>query len=89
MQNPDQVSDIDGEWFEIRNHSDREIDLLDLEVWDLGTDFFAVTSSVLLPSGGYAVFGVEANDVLNGGAPVDVAFTYIVDRVLENGADEL
>ena len=81
------MSDDVGEWFEILNATDRDIDLSGLEVYDLGSELFTVDLSVILPAGGRAALGTESDPLLNGGVTVDYAFGSAMD--LGNGDDEL
>ncbi len=86
MQNPDAVYDSDGEWFEIYNNSDHDIDLNGWIIRDLDTDSHTITSSVIIEPGQYLVLGRNADKATNGG--VDVAYQYS-NFNLANGADEI
>ena len=89
MQNPASVDDADGEWFEIVNNTNAEIDLDGLMVTDEpggNQDSFTVTGEMLVPAGGYVVFAINADSTLNGGVVVDYEY---VDMSLGNGSDEL
>lgn len=85
MQNPNAVSDADGEWFEIYNAAGQDVDLLDVEIYDQGVDFHAINLSVVIPAGGYAVIGANGDPAFNGGVTVD----YEGSITLSNSADEL
>ncbi len=87
MQNPDGVDDSDGEFFEVLNTTDLEINLLGLEVTDAGTDAFTVSLDVWVAAGEYAVLARNGDFNLNGG--VDVHYVYPGDFSLANGDDEL
>ncbi len=86
MQNPDAVYDSDGEWFEIYNNSDHDIDLNGWIIRDLDTDSHTISSSVIISPGQYLVLGRNADKATNGG--VDVVYQYS-NFNLANGADEI
>ena len=85
MQNPAAVSDVDGEWFEIRNTSGLDVDLDGLRITDFVNDDVTLVSTLLLDPGEYLVIGRQTDPTLNGGAPVDVA----IQMDLGNAFDEL
>ena len=87
MQNPNAVSDSFGEWFEIYNASGGTVDLDGLYVYDADTDSFTVSGEFLVEAGAYFVFGKSDDTSVNGGAPVDYAWTGT--SALANGADEI
>ena len=83
------LDDTLGEWFEIYNNTNMEIDLDGLMVTDEpgnNQDSFTVIGQVLVPAGGYVVFGLSADSSVNGGITVHYEYT---DMTLGNGADEL
>ncbi len=86
FRNPD-GDDGDREWFEVYNASSGDIDLLGFTVSDLGTDSFTITTSVVVPSGAYAVLVEEADTSLNGNVTADVS--YLGNLTLGNADDEL
>jgi len=86
MQNPDAVYDSDGEWFEIYNNSDHDIDLNGWIIKDLDTDSHTISSSIIISPGQYIVLGRNADKATNGG--VDVAYQYS-NFDLANSADEI
>ncbi len=86
MQNPNAVYDSDGEWFEIYNNSDHDIDLNGWIIKDLDSDSHTISSSVIITPGEYIVLGRNADKATNGG--VDVAYQYS-NFNLANGADEI
>jgi hypothetical protein len=86
MQNPDAVSDGDGEWFEIHNPTSSDIDLDGMLISDDGTNNHVVGSSVIIPAGGYVVFAINGDDVFNGGLGADYAWS---GYTLSNGDDEV
>ena len=88
MQNPDEVDDSSGEWFEIYNGSGYPVDLDGLLVYDGGTDSFEVTGTAVVNTGGYLVFGNNDDTLSNGGVDVDYPFDPSV-MALGNGGDEI
>lgn len=86
MQNPDLVSDGDGEWFEILNASGATVDLQGLLIGDDGTNNHVVQSSVVVAPGGYAVLGINGDTTLNGGVALDYEYSGFA---LANGDDEV
>jgi hypothetical protein len=87
MQNPSAVNDSTGEWFEIFNDAGGTVDLEGLYVYDLGSNAFTVSGSLLLDDLDYAVFAKSDDSASNGGLDVDYAFGGGMD--LGNGDDEL
>jgi len=88
MQNPNAVSDSNGEWFEVYNASGSEVELLDLYVYDDGTNAFTVSTSATLEAGGFFVFANDASTATNGGKDVDYEYS-TADMALGNGEDEI
>ncbi len=88
MQNPDAVSDSNGEWFEIYNASGVDVDLSGLVVSDQGTNSFTVANTLMISAGDYLVFGNNDDTSTNGGVTVDYLFS-ASDMALGNGTDEL
>jgi hypothetical protein len=72
MNNPQVVADPQGEWFELVNVSGRELLLVGLTLATESSSLQLGGQGPLpLPPGGVAVFGVSADEDLNGGVPVD------------------
>ena len=71
MQNPLAVGDSAGEWFEVYNDTNVDLNLDGLWVYDLDSDDFLVSGDLIVPAGGYIVFGANDDQGLNGGVPVD------------------
>lgn len=88
MKDPAAVADSAGEWFEIYNPTDQEIDLRGLLIKDEDTDDFLIegTEPVWIEAFGYLVFGREADETLNGGVEVDYEYAGFN---LANGEDEI
>jgi regulation of enolase protein 1 (concanavalin A-like superfamily) len=87
MNNPSAVSDSDGEYFEVYNTTGSDIDLDGWTISDNGADSHLIDGSVLVPAGGYALLGNNADTGTNGGAPVD--YSYGSGWFLSNGGDEV
>ena len=80
------VVDGDGEWFEIYNATNIDVDLNGLVISDADSDSFTVSSSLIIPANGFLVFGINANSATNGGVAVDFEYS---GMTLGNGVDEL
>ncbi|MCD6497299.1 MAG: lamin tail domain-containing protein [Deltaproteobacteria bacterium] len=76
MFDPVAIPDTDGEWFEIVNHTDHGIDLTAMQVYDDNGNHFTVQSAtaLMVPAGGYFVFGPNADPTQNGGVTVDYEY---------------
>ncbi|MCF8369967.1 MAG: lamin tail domain-containing protein [Bacteroidales bacterium] len=66
MQNPAEVSDTYGEWFEVFNPTANDIDLLNWTISDNGLDLHTISNSVIVPANGFVVLGRNNDLVLNG-----------------------
>jgi predicted extracellular nuclease len=77
LQNPSAVSDEDGEWFEIYNPTDMEIDIDSWTIQDNGEDLHVINndSPLLIPAGGYLVLGNNPDPSTNGGVTIDYAYS--------------
>ena len=73
MANPAAVTDANGEWIEIYNTSNSGIDINGFYLSDGGSDTIQIVSatSLLIPSGGYFVFGRNSDVAMNGGVSVN------------------
>lgn len=87
MQNPNTISDANGEWFEVYNPGDTPVDLNGWTISDNDSDAHVIGSSVTVPSGGYALLGRNSDSGANGGLTYD--YVYGNDIELANSADEL
>jgi formylglycine-generating enzyme required for sulfatase activity len=87
MVNPDSVLDADGEWFELHNASERDINLRGWVFSDDGTDALEVEEDLIIAAGGYLVFAANADEATNGGVSVDYPYAY-EDMRLANTDDE-
>jgi hypothetical protein len=85
------ITDASGEWFEIYNAGTRAVDLQSLVIADSAASgrrpYHLISSSVVIPSGGYAVLGNTTNTTNNGGVTVDYA--YGAALALANSLDAL
>jgi predicted extracellular nuclease len=88
MQNPSAVSDTNGEWFEVNNTTDADIDIDGWTILDNDIDLHVIDNGgpLVVPAGGYLVLGRNADFAVNGGVNVDYQYT---DIFLSNGSDEL
>ena len=74
MTNPDNVMDIDGEWVEVYNTTDRALSLNGVELYSsVDGDYHKIISDDLIVvfPGEYAVVGSNANPLLNGDVELD------------------
>ena len=60
MHDPDAVSDYRGEWFEVYNATNDDINLNGLTVSGFSGESISVATDTILTSGDYFVFGAEA-----------------------------
>ncbi|MFT4627254.1 MAG: hypothetical protein ACI8PZ_005936 [Myxococcota bacterium] len=75
MANPGAVLDSNGEWFEVLNLSPHLVELDGLEVSDLGANRFVVEGPLRVGPGQRVVLGASTDPAVNGGAPVDYAWS--------------
>jgi len=75
MQNPNAVTDANGEWFELYNTTGADIDINGWTIADFGIDSHLINNSgpLYIPAGGYLVLGSNNDSITNGG--VDVAYS--------------
>ena len=86
MQNPNAVADTSGEWFEVFNPGNTQVNMNGWTLKDNGTDSHTITTDVFVPARGYAVLGKNSNVATNGGIVVNYQYTSLS---LANGADEI
>jgi hypothetical protein len=88
MQNPNAVSDANGEWFEIYNTTGAGIDIEGWTIQDDGSDSHTISngSPLVVPAGGYLVLGNNADSGTNGGYTCDYQYSGFT---LANGDDEV
>jgi DNA/RNA endonuclease G (NUC1)/uncharacterized protein YjdB len=81
--------DTKGEWFEVFNAGDAAVDM---QGWEIRSgrssgdaEVFGISSSVIVPAGGFAVIGNNANTATNGN--INVAYVFPSDVItLSNGS---
>jgi len=88
MQNPNAVTDSNGEWFELFNTTDADIDIDLWTVADNGSNEFTINNggSLVVPAGGFLVLGNNADVGTNGGLSVDYEYS---GTSIGNGSDEI
>jgi len=82
------VPDGDGEWLELHNTTDYDINIVGWTFSDAELDEMIVDEDVIVPAGGYIVMGVNGDEETNGGVTVDHVYPYGSLR-LANTDDEL
>lgn len=89
MKNPSLVPDDKGEWFELYNPTDSDIDIDGWTIEDDDYDYHKIDNGgpLTIPAGGYLVLGNNADLATNGG--VEVAYAYPSSWYLGNGGDEV
>ncbi len=89
MLNPDQVSDSNGEWFELFNASGSEVDINGWKISDNGSNSHIINNSVplIIPPGGYMVLARNSDTTMNGNVTVD--YEYGSSFTLGNSDDEI
>jgi hypothetical protein len=86
MPNPDDVGDSDGEYVEIYNTTDSDIDLNGYIIKDLGSDSHTINSNVTVPAGRYVVLCKNETRSSNGYVPCDYEWSSFT---LTNSSDEV
>lgn len=76
MVNPDAVSDANGEWIEIWNTTDHDLQLNGLIIKDAGSNHHVLTSTekLILPSKGYWVLAKSGETITNGGIETNYVY---------------
>ena len=85
MQNPDVVSDANGEWFELYNTTDSDINLEGCTISDNGSDSHIIGELLTIPANGYAVLAKNVDPLINDGITPD----YVYGFTLGNTDDEI
>jgi len=67
MKDPLAVNDSDGEWFEVYNPGEEELDLSGWLVSDGASNSFTIAEGFVIPPQGFAVFTVNDDSATNGG----------------------
>jgi hypothetical protein len=89
MQNPNAVSDNDGEYFEVYNTTNAPIELQGWVIKSLTTDSkdHTIATSLIVSSEGYVVLGKNSDTNTNGGVTVNYAYSSNV--FLGNSSDSI
>lgn len=74
MEDPAQVGDTEGEYIEVFNATNDEIDMMGWTIRD-GNGSHTFASSVVVPGDGFAVLCREEDETLNGGVQCEAAYT--------------
>lgn len=79
MRNPSAVSDANGEYFEVFNTTGSAIDMQGWIIKDDAspTETHTIASSVSVPAGGYAVFVINDDPLVNGGITASYGYSII------------
>jgi len=86
MQNPDDVYDDMGEWFEVYNNTASNVDMAGWTITNDGSENHVITGSVIVPSYGFAVLSRNSDSGTNGGYTSDYQYSGFV---LGNGSDKV
>lgn len=88
IQDPKAVSDTKGEWIELYNAGDADVDINGWMIRDNGSNMHVIDNGepLVVPAMGYLVLGRNVNEEENGGAPVDYAYS---NFTLGNSGDEI
>jgi len=86
MADPQAVNDNNGEWLELYNPTGDVVNLRGWTLADLGSDYHAIGTDLMIAPGAYLVLGRNAEITSNGGVPVGYVYAGIA---LANSADEL
>ncbi len=89
MFNPSQVSDANGEYFELYNTTDEVVELEGWQIKDLSApnEFFTINESVEIVPNSYIVLAKNGDLNINGGFTAD--YVYPSNFNLSNSADEI
>ena len=87
MNNPNSVGDQYGEWFEIYNNSDEDIDLNNFMIYDNDNDYHVINQSdLVVQSGEFIILGNNSDQSTNGGINIDYEYS---NFNLSNSFDEI
>ncbi|MFH1890496.1 MAG: SdrD B-like domain-containing protein [Candidatus Kuenenbacteria bacterium] len=68
-------SDFSGEWFELYNNSNKNLNLQNCIISDTGTNSHTISISLPIAPGEYLIFGRSLNSSLNGGISPDCKYS--------------
>ncbi|WP_422104219.1 HYR domain-containing protein [Winogradskyella sp.] len=86
MQNPSDVGDANGEYFEIYNTENILLNLKGWTISDSGTDTHQITTDLLIEADSFIVLGINDDSATNGGVDVDYEYSGIT---MDNTSDEI
>jgi len=86
LQNPNTVSDAEGEWFELYNPNSAIIFLQNWSIRDAGSDLFTIVEPLFIPPNNFLVFGINEDSNTNGNVYIDYQFS---NFTLGNSNDEI
>lgn len=88
MANPSQVSDANGEWFELFNAGANPIDINGITISDTGSNIHEINNggSLFINPGDYLVLGRNGDTSNNGGFVADYVYT---NFTLGNSSDQI
>ncbi|MCO5192140.1 MAG: C25 family cysteine peptidase [Anaerolineae bacterium] len=89
IQDPTQVTDTNGEWFEIFNAGSTTVDLNGWTIKDDGSNSFTIGSTLTIAPGDYLVFCVNDDSNTNGGVTCDYDWGTSSTFTIANGDDEI
>ena len=85
---PGKTPKFKGEWIELYNPTDHDIDLIGVEIHSENDPGIFIDESLLIPAQGYALFAMRKSSTSNGGLPV-VDFLYKNTELVINKHDWL
>jgi hypothetical protein len=88
MQDPSTVPDEFGEYFEVYNRTDQDVDMNGWTFEGNASESNTIDSTLIVPSHGFAVIGKNADVIINGGIKVDFSFAGLSFN-LANSGDEI
>ena len=93
LRDPSTISDGDGEWVEVYNTTESDIDI---EGWFLADDDFdfhqidAGGAGVIVPAAGFALLGANADELVNGGITLDYEWSdFFLSNSTSSAGDEI
>ncbi|MCD4731013.1 MAG: lamin tail domain-containing protein, partial [Bacteroidales bacterium] len=86
MQNPSDVNDSEGEWFEVFNPTNSPINMFGWYIKDNDVDSIKILSSLLVPANGFVTLGLKSDPGINGNYVCDYEYS---NFFIANAADEI